>query len=345
MRWLREQRGAGRATPSEAEERELSLDRQEQELRARMDVATARERALARHAAGLAERERAAAEEEQRLAELAAGLATVREELEELRVRLDEREAELARRETPPRLELEPPAEPLHGTTVLGVSAENVGAPVRLEVAAGSGDWRSAPGVGPRLDTRALVDGRWRVRAVAGENTSEQIEIVVDNDPPAARVIAPAPGSVVSGQVRVQADADDAGSGVDWLRVERSIDDDHWRPVAGETWDTTQDDDGEWLLRAVAVDRAGNAGTSEPVRVTVHNVVAPGPSEPVAAGSPGRPTLMDLEHLVEGHADLGPDRVEELQAILYHLRDFAGVDGRIPAEFDALVDAEFGALM
>jgi hypothetical protein len=344
VRWQREQRGADRATPSEAEEREAALDRQEQELRTRTDVATARERALARHAAGLAARERAAAEEEQRLAGLAAGLSMLREELEELRARLDEREAELARRAAPPRLELEPPAEPLHGTAVLGVAAENVGAPVTLEVAAaGSDNWGPAPGAGPRLDTRALVDGRWRVRAVAGDAASEDVEIVVDNDPPAARVVMPPAGAVLSGPVHVRASAHDAASGVDWLRVERSIDDERWRPVAGETWDTTQDADGEWLLRAVAVDRAGNAGTSEPVRVTVRNPAEP--TEPVAAPPPRRPTLMDLEHLVEARTDLGPERTEELYAILYHLRDFAGVDGRIPGEFDALVDAEFGALM
>jgi hypothetical protein len=343
VRWLRELRAAARGTPSDAEERELALGRQEEELRARTDVATARERALARHAAGLAARERAAAEEEERLAGLAAGLSTLREELEELRARLDEREAELASRTQPPRLELEPPAEPLHGTTGLGVVAENVGAPVTLEVAApGSDDWGLAPGAGPRLDTRPLADGRWRVRAVAGDSASEPVEIVVDNDPPAARVVTPAAGAVLSGTVHVHANADDAASGVDWLRVERSIDDERWQPVAGETWDTTQDPNGEWLLRAVAVDRVGNAGTSEPVRVTVRNTVEP--TEPVAAPAPRRPTLMDLEHLVEARSDLGPDRTEELYAILYHLRDFAEVDGTIPADFDALVEAEFGPL-
>jgi hypothetical protein len=333
-----------RVTASEAEERELALGRQEQELRARTEVATARERALARHAAAVTAREHAAAEEEKRLARLADGLAVLREELAELRARLDEREAELARRTTPARLELEPPAEPLHGTAVLGVVAENVGAPVTLEVAAaGTHDWASAAGSGPRLDTRALDDGRWRVRAVAGEVVSEPVEVVVDNDPPAARVVTPASGAVLSGPVPVRAAADDVASGVDWVRVERSIDDERWRPVAGETWDTTQDPNGEWLLRAVAVDRVGNAGTSEPVRVTVRNAVEP--AEPVAAAAPGRPTLMDLEHLVAARSDLGPERTEELYAILYNLRDFAGVDGRIPAEFDALVDAEFGALM
>jgi hypothetical protein len=343
MRWPREQRRADRATPSEAEEREAALDRQEQELRSRTEVATARERALARHAAGVRARERAAAEEEKRLAGLADGLALLKEELEELRARLDEREAELASRAEPPRLELEPPGEPVHGTTVLGVAAENVGAPVTLEVAApGSHDWGSAPGTGPRLDTRALADGRWRVRAVAGDAASEPVEIVVDNDPPAARVVTPAAGAVLSGTVQVRANADDAASGVDWLRVERSIDDERWRPVAGETWDTTKDANGEWLLRALAVDRAGNAGMSEPVRVTVRNVVEP--AEPLAAAPSGRPTLMDLEHLVEARSDLGHDRTEELYAILYHLRDFAGIDGRIPSEFDALVDAEFGPL-
>ena len=234
----------------------------------------------------------------------------------------------------------------------LEIEAAHVAEEVRLEV--GVDDAWEAQRAGTSLDTRRFRDGALRVRAKAGNVESQPIVLLVDNEPPDVRIVSPAEGAEVHGMVAPLVEADDAGSGVHSTLLQRSTDGATWRPLVEGRWDTTQDENGEWLLRATAVDRAHNVGRSDVVRVSVSNAVAE-PEQPAAPvvlepeaepepeppREPGRrPTLDALEALVAAQAD--PYRREELAALVFHLRDYAEIDGSLPADFDELIVTEFG---
>jgi hypothetical protein len=80
---------------------------------------------------------------------------------------------------------------------------------------------------------------------------------------------------------------------------------------------------------------------SEPPDVAPAPAAAPG----AVAVAPSRvagavPTLFDLEQQVAAETD--PYRRDELDAMLFYLRDYADVDGVLPPQFDALIAQEFG---
>ena len=177
------------------------------------------------------------------------------------------------------------------------------------------------------------------------------------NEPPAVRITAPAPGDVVSGTVRIEVDARDAAGDVHSVLCQRAPDGGTWRPIIGEAWDTTADDDGAWLLRAVAVDQAHHVGTSDVVRVRVENAVAapePEPAAPPAVPEPesalapaqagGPLKLFALEDAVRD-AELDPGRREELEALLFYLRDPRRRRRRPAAELATLVEEEFSSVV
>jgi len=56
-------------------------------------------------------------------------------------------------------------------------------------------------------------------------------------------------------------------------------------------------------------------------------------------------TLYELESLVATRRDAEPESVEEWNDYLYHLREFAQPDGRLPARFDGLIEDVFGPLL
>jgi capsular polysaccharide biosynthesis protein len=69
--------------------------------------------------------------------------------------------------------------------------------------------------------------------------------------------------------------------------------------------------------------------------------------EPALVGgeeAPTRPTLGDLELLVSANADRFPGAVEEWNAYLFFLRDYADSAGRLPPSFDGLIEDVFGRL-
>ncbi len=252
------------------------------------------------------------------------------------------------------------PSAIVRGVVEIAVEAVDVSQPVRLEVAV-EDSWELQP-AGASLDTKRFPDGALRVRGVAGDVESQPIVLMVDNEPPVVRIAAPHDGAEVHGVVVPLVEADDAASGVQSTLLQRSADGVTWRPLVDGRWDTTQEDEGTWRLRATAVDRAHNVGRSEIVTVSVSNPVPepepepqpepqpepepapPAPEEPVAppAREPGRrPTLDDLEALAATQTD--PYRREELTAIVFYLRDFAQIDGSLPEQFDDLIAMEFGA--
>lgn len=70
----------------------------------------------------------------------------------------------------------------------------------------------------------------------------------------------------------------------------------------------------------------------------------PEPTRVAAEAAPGRQTLGDLERLVSANADRFPDAVEEWNAYLFFLRDYADSAGRLPPSFDGLIGDVFGPL-
>ena len=76
----------------------------------------------------------------------------------------------------------------------------------------------------------------------------------------------------------------------------------------------------------------------------------PEPELPPAAsvtriGAPAQWNVWDLEQLAREHAGGDPIADEERTFLLMYLRDFAGPDGQLPADFDALVRQSFGELV
>jgi O-antigen ligase len=216
--------------------------------------------------------------------------------------------------------------------------------------------WRLLPSTGALLDTTAAPEGRVRVRAVAFGQASNVIELVVDNQPPVVRIIDPGAGSVLTGRIVPTVEAVDAATDVGSVLLQRSRDGNTWRPLVHGTWNIEDDDAGDWLLRATAVDESQNLGRSEIVPVVVSRATPEPEPEPEpeleSEGEPdlpaaelptptsGRPTVYDLQRVVSAEGD--QFRRDELEALLFYLRDHANLDGELPAQFDALVAEEFG---
>ena len=66
---------------------------------------------------------------------------------------------------------------------------------------------------------------------------------------------------------------------------------------------------------------------------------------PVETEAPGTWNIIMLERLVEKHANDYPNEVDEWHAYLFALRQYADVDGAVPASFDSLVAQVFGELL
>jgi hypothetical protein len=65
---------------------------------------------------------------------------------------------------------------------------------------------------------------------------------------------------------------------------------------------------------------------------------------PTAADG-GSYNIVALQRLVDERGSEFPDRVEEWNAYLFFLREYAGPDGMVPAGFDWLVEETFGELV
>ena len=55
--------------------------------------------------------------------------------------------------------------------------------------------------------------------------------------------------------------------------------------------------------------------------------------------------LDELERLVRSNRDEHPDLAESWEFTLYHLREYADVNGRLPLLFDGMIDEVFGTLL
>ncbi|MGH3071841.1 MAG: beta strand repeat-containing protein [Gaiellaceae bacterium] len=162
---------------------------------------------------------------------------------------------------------------------------------------AGAGTWTdvtvdpSAPYTGT-LDTTGLADGLYDLRVfttdAAGnaEAAPATIQVRVDNTLPTGSVTAPAAGADVRGTIALTSDSADAGgSGVDTVQFQRS-------PAGTGSWtnqaasfDTTSVTDGQYDLRVVTTDNAGNTFTSAALTVRVDNTLPTGSLTAPASGA------------------------------------------------------------
>jgi hypothetical protein len=83
----------------------------------------------------------------------------------------------------------------------------------------------------------------------------------------------------------------------------------------------------------------------EPDPEPVPRPVATATASGAANGTRGRWNLVSLERLVDERGAEFPDRLEEWASYLYFLREYADVNGAVPAGFDALIDDTFSELV
>jgi hypothetical protein len=189
-------------------------------------------------------------------------------------------------------VELEDPGEFLSQTVCLRASVpeEMAIAGVEFQVAvAESFEWQalgvvSQPLFEVEFDTALVEDGVYDLRAVAHDKRGgfDASRILrgrrVDNVAPTVALLEPAAGALLHGEVPLSARATDTGSGVKSALFQFSGDGTTWRPVVARSgptgavyWDTTRIADGDYRLRAVAGDAAGNLATSDLIEVRVDN--------------------------------------------------------------------------
>ncbi|MDX6439924.1 MAG: large repetitive protein, partial [Gaiellaceae bacterium] len=142
----------------------------------------------------------------------------------------------------------------------------------------GAGTWTNQAA---SWDTTAQADGQYDVRVVTTDNagntfTSAAITVRVDNTLPTGTITAPANGADRRGTVALTSNSADGGSGVATVQFQRSpIGAGTWTNQAA-SWDTTQQTDGQYDLRVVTTDNAGNAFTSGAITIRVDNTLPTG---------------------------------------------------------------------
>jgi Bacterial Ig domain len=142
----------------------------------------------------------------------------------------------------------------------------------------------NSPGTGGawsvQWDTTGASDGAHTIKATATDNatlpnqTSDSVNVTVDNTAPIVSITAPAPGQV-SGTIPVNASASDTTTSVakvqffaDTSSIGTDTDGSNGFSVS---WNTTSVSNGPVSLTAVATDAAGNTKASDPVAVQVNN--------------------------------------------------------------------------
>ena len=187
------------------------------------------------------------------------------------------------------------PGAHLSGTVTLSSTASDPGGSGVATVTyqhspAGAGTWTTTPAA---FDTTGVTDGLYDLRVIVTDNAGNSttsatvVNRRVDNTNPTGSLSAPSDGALVSGTVAVSGTASDpGGSGVDSVLFERrpagggswtAIDTDSSSPYS-VSWDTSALADGDYELRAVVTDVAGNGHTTATRTVTADNT-APSASQ------------------------------------------------------------------
>jgi hypothetical protein len=181
--------------------------------------------------------------------------------------------------------------------------------PLSTGAAAVAGTWAQF-----NLASLIIGDGTYSVRIaspssngatyVSREGTaSQRPQLVVtttrptDTTPPTVSVTSPSDGDTVSSSVGVAATAaDDGGVTAVDVAIDGSVVGSDTTAPYQVTWDTTTALNGAHSITAIAHDGAGHNTTSDPVSVTVSNVVDTGPPSPPGdlAGIANGPTSVSL---------------------------------------------------
>lgn len=195
---------------------------------------------------------------------------------------------------------------PGNGATLSGVvtitanATDNVGVAgvqFRLNGTALGAEDTSAP-YSLNWNTATVVNGSYQITAEARDaagnrTTSAAITVTVynavaDTTPPSVSITSPSPGSTVSGQITVSANAsDNAGvAGVQFLLNGSALGSEDTSAPYSVSWDTLTVANGSHQLTAIARDAAGNRTTSAAVAVTVFNSTSSS-FEPILVNSGG----------------------------------------------------------
>ncbi|HET8539377.1 MAG TPA: Ig-like domain-containing protein [Anaeromyxobacter sp.] len=166
--------------------------------------------------------------------------------------------------------------------------------------------WNAAALSGAHVLVARAIDGAGNATA------SAPVTVTVDNAAPVATLTAPADGASLSGAVAVTAAASDdvAVARVEFLADGAVVATASSAPWSA-SWETRHHPNGAYALVARAVDRAGNAGASAPVTVTLANsgatlarwdagFLAPACTSAGASGC-------ETGTLVDGRAGVGPE--------------------------------------
>ena len=186
---------------------------------------------------------------------------------------------------------------------------------------AGAGTWTdisvdATPPYNATLDTTGLADGLYDLRVFTtdsagnAEATPATVQVRVDNTLPTGTVTSPADSAAIRGTVALTSNSADAGgSGVDTVQFQRSpAGAGTWTNQAA-SWNTTAQTDGQYDLRVVTTDNAGNAFTSAAITVRVDNTNPTGSvTAPAAAAN-----LRDTVTLTSNSTDAGGSGVATVQ--------------------------------
>ena len=174
---------------------------------------------------------------------------------------------------------------------------------------AGAGTWTNQ---GATFDTTAVADGLYDLRVVTTDNagnafTSGVTTVRVDNTLPTGSVTSPAAAADVRGSITLASDSADAGSGVATVQFQRSpIGLGTWTNQAA-SWNTTLQTDGQYDVRVVTTDNAGNAFTSPTITIRVDNTA---PTGSITAPATGAEIGVPPVSLTSDSADAGGSGVD-----------------------------------
>ena len=176
----------------------------------------------------------------------------------------------------------------------------------------GAGTWTNQAA---SWNTTLQTDGQYDLRVVTTDNagnsfTSATITVRVDNTNPTGSITAPADAASLRNTISLTSNsADTGGSGVDTVTFQRSpAGAGTWTNQAA-SWNTTLQADGQYDLRVVTTDNAGNSFTSATITVLVDNTNPTGSvTNPVAAAD-----IRGTVVLASNSADVGGSGVDTVQ--------------------------------
>ena len=181
---------------------------------------------------------------------------------------------------------------------------------------AGTGTWTNQ---GPTFDTTAVADGLYDLRVVTTDNagnsfTSGVTTVRVDNTLPTGSVTSPATAADVRGSITLASDSADtvvsgSASGVATVVFQRSpAGAGTWTNQAA-SWNTTLQADGQYDVRVVTTDNAGNAFTSATITIRIDNTA---PTGSVTAPATGSEIGVAPVSLTSDSADVGGSGVDTI---------------------------------